>query len=150
MSFDAGPYGGSMVAMNALPPVEGYAGERWAELWKQRLEKKQPHPLQWLKHPQDGPYWRAASLRPDYDRVRCPTFLIGGWRDGYANTMLRTFTRLKAPKKLLMGPWVHSRPNVSVPGPRIDHLNEVVRFFAHWLRNEDTSVMKEPAVTVYM
>ena len=49
-----------------------------------------------------------------------------------------------------MGPWVHSRPNVSVPGPRIDYLNEVARFFAHWLRDEDTGIMKEPAVAVYM
>jgi predicted acyl esterase len=98
----------------------------------------------------DGPYWRGASLRPDYDRVRCPVFLIGGWRDGYANTMLRTYEKLKAPKKLLMGPWVHSRPNTSVPGPRIDHLNEMARFFAHWLRDEDTGIMKEPAVIAYM
>jgi uncharacterized protein len=77
-------------------------------------------------------------------------FLIGGWRDGYANTMLRTYTKLKVPKKLLLGPWVHSRPNTSVPGPRIDYLNEVTRFFAHWLRDEDTDIRKEPAVTVYM
>jgi hypothetical protein len=64
--------------------------------------------------------------------------------------MLRTYTHLQKPKKLLMGPWVHSRPNVSVPGPRIDYLKEVARFFAHWLRDEDTGIMKEPAVTVYM
>jgi putative CocE/NonD family hydrolase len=148
--YDVGTYGGSMVAMNALPPVAEYVGPKWAELWKQRLEENQPYLLTWLKNQVDGPYWRSASLRPEYDRVECPTFLIGGWRDGYANTMLRTYMYLKAPKKLLMGPWVHSRPNVSVPGPRIDYLNEVVRFFAHWLRDEDTGIMKEPAVTIYM
>ena len=49
-----------------------------------------------------------------------------------------------------MGPWVHSRANVSVPGPRIDYLNEVSRFFAHWLREEDTGIMKEPPLQVYM
>jgi putative CocE/NonD family hydrolase len=150
MYYDVGTYGGSMVAMNALPPVEEYAGPNWAALWKQRLEENEPYLLQWMKHQLDGPYWRGASLRPDYDRIECPVFLIGGWRDGYANTMLRTYTKLKAPKKLLMGPWVHSRPNVSVPGPRINYLNEVVRFFAHWLRDEDTGAMKEPPVAVYM
>jgi uncharacterized protein len=150
MYYDVGTYGGSMVAMNALPPYPEFAGERWADLWKQRLEENEPYLLTWLKHQVDGPYWRAASLRPGYDRIQCPVFLIGGWRDGYANTMLRTYTKLKVPKKLLMGPWVHARPNVSVPGPRIDHLNEVVRFFAHWLRDEDTGVMKEPAVAVYV
>ncbi len=150
MYYDVGTYGGSMVAMNAMPPVEEYVGERWAELWKQRLEENEPYIPKWMKHQVDGPYWRGASLRPGYDRIRCPVFLIGGWRDGYANTMLRTYTKLKGPKKLLMGPWVHQRPNVSVPGPRIDHLNEVARFFAHWLSDEDTGIMKEPPVAVYM
>jgi hypothetical protein len=150
MYYDVGTYGGTMIAMNALPPLPEYAGPQWAERWKQRLEENQPYLLTWMKHQVDGPYWRGASLRPGYDRVQCPVFLIGGWRDGYANTMLRTYTKLKVPKKLLMGPWVHTRPNASVPGPRIDYLNEVVRFFAHWLRDEDTGILKEPAVTVYM
>jgi putative CocE/NonD family hydrolase len=150
MYYDVGTYGGTMVAMNALPPYPEFAGPRWAELWKQRLEENQPYLLTWMKHQVDGPYWRSASLRPEYDRVQCPVFLIGGWRDGYANTMLRTYTQLKGPKRLLMGPWVHSRPNSSVPGPRIDYLNEVSRFFAHWLRDEDTGFMKQTPVTVYM
>jgi predicted acyl esterase len=77
-------------------------------------------------------------------------FLVAGWRDGYANPMLRMYTRLTAPKKLLMGPWVHQRPNFSVPGPNVDYLNEVCCFFAHWLRDEDTGLMKEPPVTAYM
>lgn len=150
MYYDVGTYGGSMVAMNALPPLPELAGERWAEWWQERLERNQPYILTWMRHQLDGDYWRHASLRPGYDRVQCPVFLIGGWRDGYASTMLRTYTHLKVPKKLLMGPWVHTRPNSSVPGPRIDYLNEVVRFFAHWLRQEDTGMMQEPAVTVYM
>jgi len=104
MYYDVGTYGGTMVAMNALPPIEEYVGERWAELWKKRLEENEPYLLKWMKHQTDGPYWRGASLRPDYDRIKCPVFLIGGWRDGYANTMLRTYTTLKVPKKLLMGP----------------------------------------------
>jgi predicted acyl esterase len=139
-----------MVAMNALPPVAEYVGPRWAELWRQRLEENQPYLLNWMKNQVDGPYWRGASLRPNYDRIQCPVFLIAGWRDGYPNTMLRTYQNLKVPKKLLMGPWVHSRPNASTPGPRIDHFHEMARFFAHWLRGDDTGIMKEPAVTSYM
>jgi putative CocE/NonD family hydrolase len=148
--YDVGTYGNSMIAMNALPPVLEYLGPQWAEMWRQRLEENEPYLLKWMAHQVDGPYWRAASLRPDYDRIACPVFLVAGWRDGYANAMLRTYTHLKVPKKLLIGPWVHQRPNVSTPGPRIDYLNEVARFFAHWLRQEDTGIMKEPAVTAYM
>lgn len=150
MYYDVGFYGGMMVAMNALPPSPEAAGPHWAERWRQRLEDNQPYLLTWLKHQTDGPYWRGGSLRPGYDRIQCPVFLIGGWHDGYANAMPRMFMHLNVPKKLLMGPWIHTRPHLSVPGPRIDYLNEVVRFFAHWLRGEDTGIMKEPAVSVYM
>jgi putative CocE/NonD family hydrolase len=150
MYYDVGTYGGSMVSMNALPPYPELAGSDWADLWRTRLEKNEPYILTWMKNQVDGPYWRGASLRPGYDRINCPVFLIGGWRDGYASTMLRTFANLTAPKKLLMGPWVHQRPNTSVPGPRINYLNEVVRFFAEHLRGDKTGIMQEPPVTVYM
>jgi putative CocE/NonD family hydrolase len=150
MYYDVGTYGGAMVCRNAVPPLPELAGPKWAEVWKDRLEKNEPYLLKWMKQQVDGPYWRGASLRPGYDRIQCPVFLIAGWRDGYPNPMLRMYTHLKAPKKLLMGPWVHQRANFSVPGPRIDYQNEVVRFFAHWLRDENTGIMKEPPVTVYL
>jgi putative CocE/NonD family hydrolase len=150
MYYDVGTYGGSMVAMNALPPAPELTGERWADMWKSRLEKNEPYLLHWLKHQVDGPYWRGASLRPGYDRIACPTFLIAGWRDGYANNMLRTFVNLKCPKKLLVGPWVHSRPHSSIPGPRIDWMYEMARFFAETLRGENHGFFKGPLVEAYM
>ena len=64
--------------------------------------------------------------------------------------MLRMFQHLTVPRKILIGPWVHSRPNVSVPGPRIDYAREMARFFARWLRDEDDGFMDEPAVAAYM
>lgn len=150
MYYDVGHYGGAMVAMNALPPYPELAGEQWAALWKRRLEENEPYLLNWIKQQVDGAYWRHGSLRPGYDRVQCPVFLIAGWRDGYPNPMLRTYTHLKVPKKLLFGPWVHRMPESSVPGPRIDAFNEAARFFAYWLRGEDTGIMQEPHVTCYM
>jgi uncharacterized protein len=150
MYYDVGTYGGRMIAMNALPPLPELAGSKWAELWKERLEQNQPYLAEWVRHQVDGSYWRNGSLRPDYDRIQVPVFLIAGWHDGYVNAMLRMYTQLKAPKKLLIGPWVHTQPHASVPGPRIDWINEAARFFAHWLRQEDTGIMKEPPVSFYM
>lgn len=146
--YDVGCYGGSMVALNALPPYPELPN--WQELWKERLEKNEPYLLKWMHQQVDGPYWRPASVRPHYDKVKCPTYLMAGWHDGYVNAMLRMYTKLDAPKKLLVGPWVHKRPDTSVPGPRIDYLNECCRFFAQHLRGEDTGIMSEPAVTSFM
>ena len=150
MYYDVGTYGGSMVAMNALPPLPDLSGPRWAEIWRERLEKNEPYLIKWLRNQLDNPYWHGASLRPDYGRIQCPVYVIAGWRDGYANAMMRVFQNVKTPKKMLMGPWVHQRPHQSVPGPRIDHLNEMARFFAHYLRSEDTGFMDESPVQVYM
>ena len=150
MYYDVGTYGGSMVGMNALPPLPDLAGPDWSDIWRERLEKNEPYLIKWLKNQLDNPYWHGASLRPDYDRIQCPVYVIAGWRDGYANAMMRIFQNITTPKKMLMGPWVHSRPHQSTPGPRIDHLNEMARFFAHYLRGEDTGFMDEPPVQVYM
>jgi hypothetical protein len=150
MYYDVGTYGGSMVGMNALPPLPDLSGPDWSDIWRERLEKNEPYLIKWLKNQLDNPYWHGASLRPEYDRIQCPVYVIAGWRDGYANAMMRVFQNITTPKKMLMGPWVHSRPHQSTPGPRIDHLNEMARFFAHYLRDEDTGFMDEPPVRVYM
>lgn len=149
MYYDVGTYGGNMVAMNALPPLPELAGANWAEQWKSRLERNEPYLLQWMHHQTDGPYWRGASLRPGYERIECPVFLIAGWRDGYVNAMWRMYERLKCPKKLLIGPWVHTRPHTSSPGPRIDHLRETARFFHACLRPQPLP-LAQPNVVVYM
>lgn len=150
MYYDVGTYGGTMVSMNALPPHVDLTGPGWAEKWKERLEKNEPYIPKWIHHQVDGSYWRPASLRPNYDKIQCPVYQIAGWHDGYVNAMLRMHQNLKVPRRIIIGPWVHSRPNGSVPGPRIDYLNEVCRFFAECLRGEDNGFMKEPAVTVFM
>ena len=54
------------------------------------------------------------------------------------------------PKKVLIGPWDHRPPDVAVPGPRIDHLHEVVRWLDHWCGGKDNGVMAEPPVVVFM
>lgn len=147
MYYDVGTYGGNMVAMNALPPLPELAGPDWAEQWKSRLERNEPYLLKWMHHQTDGPYWRGASLRPDYGRIRCPVFLIAGWRDGYVNAMWRMYEQLTCPKKLLVGPWVHQRPHASTPGPRINHWDEMARFFAATVRPDPQPLDGPPIVT---
>ena len=148
--YDIGAYGCSMIGMNAMPPYPEYSGDNWARIWEEHLEHNTPYLLKWLEHQVDGEYWRPGSLRGQYDQIQCPVFMIGGWRDGYPNPPLRTFQNLNVPKKVLIGPWNHSRPENAIPGPRIDYLREVVRWCNHWLKGEDNGVMDEPPICVYM
>ena len=148
--YDIGAYGCSMIGMNAMPPYPEYSGEDWARIWEEHLEHNTPYLLKWLENQTDGEYWRPGSLRGRYDQLRCSVFMIGGWRDGYPNPPLRTFRNLAVPKKVLIGPWNHAHPDGAIPGPRIDHLREVVRWCDYWLKGEDNGVMDEPPICVYM
>ncbi|MCB0107004.1 MAG: hypothetical protein KDE53_13880, partial [Caldilineaceae bacterium] len=137
------------VAMNALPPRTDYLGAEWATIWRERLEETPPWLIQWLKHQCDGPYWRNGSLAPDYARIDCAMMLIGGWNDGYVNAVLRMMEHCTAPRKAMIGPWVHQLPHNAYPGPTIDWLHECVRFLNFWLKGIENQVMEEPAIVYY-
>ncbi|HEV3399143.1 MAG TPA: CocE/NonD family hydrolase, partial [Actinomycetes bacterium] len=139
-----------MVALNALPPVPAIAGPDWRERWRERVEGLEPWLLRWLEEQADGPYWRQGSLRPGYERIACPTMLVAGWADGYRNATFRVLERLRAPARLLFGPWSHMATDTSLPGPRIDLVPEMVRWWDRWLRGEGNGVDQEPPVTVFV
>jgi len=138
-----------MVALNALPPVPAIAGVDWRERWRERVESLEPWLLRWLEEQVDGPYWRQGSLRPGYERIACPTMLVAGWADGYRNATFRLLEQLEAPVRLLFGPWSHMATDISLPGPRIDLVPEMVRWWDRWLRDQPNGVDKDPPVTVF-
>src|SRR5439155_11105701 len=148
--YDPAFYGSFMIAYNAMPPYPEWSGGEWAAIWEHHLAHNEPYLLKWLHHQVDGPYWRNGSVRDVVDRIQCPAFLIGGWRDGYPNPPLRLFEALRAPKKVLVGPWNHAVPDIAIPGPRIDYLREVVRWLDHWCKGRDTGIMDEPPVVLFV
>lgn len=150
MYYDLGWYGTRMIAWNAMPPDPATFGADWEAVWRRHVDEDEPYLLAWLRHQTDGDYWRQGSVAGSLERIACPTFLIGGWRDGYPNPPLRLFAGIDAPKKLLMGPWDHAYPDAAIPGPRIDHLREVVRWLDHWCRGIDAGVMDAPPVALYV
>jgi predicted acyl esterase len=139
-----------MVALNALPPVPAIAGPGWRDRWRERVEGLEPWLLRWLEEQVDGPYWRQGSLRPAYERIACPTMLVAGWADGYRNATFRVMERLRAPARLLFGPWSHMATDSSLPGPRIDLVPEMVRWWDRWLRGDPNGVDQAPPVTVFV
>jgi predicted acyl esterase len=76
--------------------------------------------------------------------------LVGGWADGYRNNTFRTFEALECPKRLLVGPWSHMSTATSVPGPHIDLVPELVRWFGRWLRDEENGVDADPPIQVFV
>jgi len=145
-------YPAYMVAMNALPPVPRVFGDGWRDEWRRRLDASEPWLLRWLSETNDGPYWRHGSLRPDYGRIAVPTMLVAGWADGYRNNTFRTYAALAAagtPARLLVGPWSHMSASRALPGPHLDLVAEMARWFDRWLRDAETGIDAEPPIVYF-
>jgi uncharacterized protein len=138
-----------MVSENALPPVPAIAGDGWRDAWLRRIDEVVPW-FDSIEEQDDGPFWRQGSLRPDYDRIRVPTMIVAGWQDIYRNSALRMIERLDVPKRLLMGPWCHMWPSDSIPGPIIDFIPEMLRWWDRWLRDERNGVDEEPPIAMFV
>ncbi len=143
-------WGTVLFGINALPPDPALAGERWRDMWIERLESDHPFPAHWLRHQRRDEYWKQGSVCEDFSRIVCPVYAIGGWADGYSNAVPRLLEGLAAPRKGLIGPWSHNFPHIGVPGPAIGYLQEALRWWDHWLKHVDTGVMDEPMLRAWM
>ncbi|MFF8395644.1 CocE/NonD family hydrolase [Streptomyces sp. NPDC016172] len=141
---------GTMFAYGTCPPDPAVVGERWREMWHERLENTEPWVLEWLRHQRRDDYWRHASVCEDYTSVRCPVLASSGWADGYSNAVTRLLGNLDVPRKGLIGPWSHKFPHLGEPGPAIGYLQELVRWWDHWLKGVDNGVMDGPMLMAWM
>jgi putative CocE/NonD family hydrolase len=139
-------YAVSQVAMNAMPPDPALWDDSWRNDWLRRLEATPPWLFEWLRQQHDGPYWRQGSLAPDYAAVDAAILNIGGWMDAYVDAAFRMQARCRAPSRTLVGNWVHGLPSSATPGPNLDELHEMVRFFDRWLRQVPNGADGEPPV----
>ena len=133
-----------MFQLNAVPPDPQLVGERWREMWFNRLENTPPYVQAWLQHQTRDDFWKHGSVCEDYSAIEAAVYAIGGWADAYTNAVPRLLEGLPGPKKGLIGPWSHEYPHVGVPGPRIGFLQECLRWWDQWLKGIDTGIMKEP------
>ncbi|WNI26658.1 CocE/NonD family hydrolase [Streptomyces sp. ITFR-16] len=141
---------GTMFAYATCPPDPDVVGERWRDMWHERLDTARPWVLEWLRHQHRDAYWRHASLSEDYRNLRCPVLASSGWADGYSNAVTRLLSHVDVPRKGLIGPWSHKLPHLGEPGPAIGYLQEVVRWWDHWLKGVDNGVMDGPMIRAWM
>jgi predicted acyl esterase len=137
-----------MASMNALPPVPTLVRD-WHERWLARIDEMVPW-YEALEEQNDSSFWRQGSLRPDYETIEVPTMIVGGWSDVYRTAAFRMIERLTCPKRLVMGPWAHMSPASSIPGPHIDIVPEMLRWFDRWLRGDRNGIDEEPPIVVFV
>ncbi len=143
-------WGSTMFAGNASPPDPALVGEKWRDMWMERLEGSGLWIEDWHRHLRRDGLYKHGSISQDYDAIRCPVLLVGGWADGYSNAIFRMLRHLKVPRKGLVGPWAHKYPHFALPGPRIGFLQEALRWWDKWLKGIETGIMDEPMLRVWM
>lgn len=132
---------------NALPGAPGFKlDQQWLE---QRFERE-PSVYTYMRQQRDGPFWDRASAVGRYEEIKIPGFHIGGWYDGYRNSLPRMLEQVKAPVKAMIGPWDHYWPHNAWPAPPMEWRHEAVRWFDQWLKGIDTGILDEPRFAVYV
>jgi putative CocE/NonD family hydrolase len=140
----------TMLAYNSCPPDPAVVGERWREMWHERLRGSGLWLAEWLRHQHRDGYWRHGSVCEDYAAIQVPVLAASGWADGYTNAVFRLLAALDVPRKGLVGPWSHKYPHLGQPGPAVGFLQELVRWWDRWLCDADNGVMDEPMLRIWM
>lgn len=134
----------TMFAYNSCPPDPRVVGERWREMWLERLEGSGLWLRTWLEHQRRDSYWRHGSVCEDFSRIRCPVLAVSGWADGYTNTVFHLMESLSVPRRGLVGAWGHKYPHMGGPGPAIGFLQESLRWWDRWLKGADPGRQEGP------
>ena len=132
---------------NALPGAPDF---RLDEKWVRNRFNVEPSVYTYMRQQRDGPFWDRASAREHYEEIRVPGFHIGGWYDGYRNSLPRMLQHVQAPVKAMIGPWDHYFPHDAWPKPQVEWRHEAVRWFDQWLKGEESGILDEPDFAVYV
>ncbi len=143
-------WGGQSLAYSARPPDPAVVGEKWRDMWRDRLDNLPFTTAEWMSHPTRDAYWRHGSVNEDWDAIQCPVYAVTGWADGYTNTALRLMAGLKVPRRCLIGPWAHGYPHIAAPGPAIGFLQETLRWWDRWLKDQENGIDDEPMVRLWL
>jgi len=116
-----------------------------------------------LSHPVYDSYWQQYNAEVRAGDITAPGVHVSGWYDLYPQGAINNFlTRqhrggegARGNQKLIMGPWAHAiSQNLGdvtfKDNHRFDRTPYVMRFFKHWLLDEQNGIMDEPAVRYYI
>ncbi|WP_166418090.1 CocE/NonD family hydrolase [Cochlodiniinecator piscidefendens] len=134
----------------STPPDPALVGEKWRDMWLERLEATPFLGSRWMEHRDRDAYWKHGSVCEDYSAIKAAVLALGGQLDGYRNTMSHLAANLEAPVKGILGPWTHKYPHISTVQPSIGYMQEALRWWDHWLKGIDTGVENDPAYRAYV
>ena len=115
-----------------------------------------------LAHPTLDAYWQQQGFNTALhfkDMKDVPIYFLTGWYDHFVEGVIKNFTALsklqKTPKKLMVGPWLHSVGSnklgdadfgaFAILDPKVMALD----WFNHWLKQEPYKLISESRVRAF-
>lgn len=105
----------------------------------------------------DGDFWAKRSPLENAEKIKVPTFVVGGLFDLFQRSEPLWFERLKGsvPTKLLLGPWTHIEaagvPSNGLPRDGVPELSKIqLRWFDQYVKGLPVGADRMPNVTQYV
>jgi len=166
---DPGRLGGAVSALcrelDALAP-EGYRSLPLGEFAPLRRQDVAPAFFEDVAAPMVRAHVAPWAVAGTHERVRVPTFNVGGWYDIFLADTIANFSAMRArgiPTKLLIGPWTHRGQQAPIgelnfgfgsQAALIDLQADLgalqLRWFDHWLKGIDSGMLGESLVRIFV
>jgi hypothetical protein len=104
-----------------------------------------------LRHGLDGPYWHERSAYPKFADIKVPFYSISNWTMAgiHLRGNLLAFEEIDAPKKLML--WGGLTGGDTQAAYHSDEMQtELARWYDYWLKGEDTGIMGEPPIKIFV
>ena len=114
----------------------------------------------------DDPYFRELDHRAHYRTLDLPALHIGGWYDINVNGTIANFVGMSAhaatdvarrAQRLVVGPWPHWTPQISVVGDVDFGPNAVLdleplrrEWFGHWLQDQPAPMLDRAPIRIFV
>ena len=136
--------------------------------WGDLLRPVARYLTDYLRHPEDGPYWWAINGERQHANVNIPMYHVTSWYDIFLRGVLAHFCGLRqhamtpesrSNQKLIVGPWAHLFPytghtsqgtgDIDFGGQARIELHETqLRWFDYWLKGVDTGIVEDAPVKI--
>ncbi|MEJ8472759.1 CocE/NonD family hydrolase [Roseibium algae] len=140
----------TMLAYQSRSPDPALVGDKWKEMWLERLENEPFFMEEWIEHQRRDEFWKHGSICEDFEGFPIPALVIAGWADGYRNTPVKAVEGIGDKAFALIGPWVHKYPHFAYPKPRADFHGEAIAWWKHWLCGESNSAAATPQMRAFI
>ena len=137
--------------------------------WGDLLRPVARYLTDYLRHPEDGPYWWAINVERQHAQINTPMYHVTSWY-GFLRGGLAHFCGLRqhamtvearTQQKILIGPWAHRFPYTSPtsqgtgdidfgPNAGIALHETQLRWFDYYLKGINTGILEEAPVKIFV